>query len=72
MYLKHPQQSDLHRRELSDGVPLLLSKIVQYAPRLVCFVGLGIADIVRVALAAVSECFVQDICTCGLIPRRRV
>ncbi|KJA13999.1 hypothetical protein HYPSUDRAFT_150900, partial [Hypholoma sublateritium FD-334 SS-4] len=47
------EQSDLDRGELASGVPSLLRKIAQYAPRIVCFVGLGIADVVRIALTAV-------------------
>ncbi|KAF8172679.1 hypothetical protein BJ912DRAFT_1065631 [Pholiota molesta] len=41
------EQSELSRKEQVEGVPQLLRKIAQYQPRVVCFVGLGIADIVR-------------------------
>ncbi|KAF8162119.1 uracil-DNA glycosylase-like protein [Pholiota molesta] len=41
------EQSELSRKEQVEGVPQLLRKITQYQPRVVCFVGLGIADIVR-------------------------
>ncbi|KAF9474451.1 DNA glycosylase [Pholiota conissans] len=41
------EQSELSRKEQVDGVPRLLDKIAQYRPRIVCFVGLGIADIFR-------------------------
>jgi hypothetical protein len=34
-------------------VPGLLAKIAQYRPRIVCFVGLGIADVVRSQVVSV-------------------
>ncbi|KAF8172677.1 uracil-DNA glycosylase-like protein [Pholiota molesta] len=41
------EQSELSKKEQIAGVPGLLAKIAQYRPRIVCFVGLGIADVVR-------------------------
>ncbi|EDR01201.1 uncharacterized protein LACBIDRAFT_312282, partial [Laccaria bicolor S238N-H82] len=40
-------QSELSKAEQKAGVPALLAKIATHRPKIVCFVGLGIADIVK-------------------------
>ena len=46
--MKRLQQSELHASEFVAGVPILLSKVALYRPRILCFVGLGIANTVAV------------------------
>ncbi|KAF4616619.1 hypothetical protein D9613_008893 [Agrocybe pediades] len=41
------EQNELSRTEQVSGVSILLAKIHKYRPRVVCFVGLGIADIFK-------------------------
>jgi TDG/mug DNA glycosylase family protein len=41
------EQSELSKAEQVSGVSTLLNKISKFHPRIVCFVGLGIADIVK-------------------------
>jgi len=41
------EQSELSKVEQVSGVSTLLDKIAKFHPRIVCFVGLGIADIVK-------------------------
>lgn len=41
------EQSELSKAEQIAGVPALLVKIATHRPKIVCFVGLGIADIVK-------------------------
>ncbi|EDR07088.1 uncharacterized protein LACBIDRAFT_298866 [Laccaria bicolor S238N-H82] len=41
------EQSELSKAEQIAGVPALLAKIATHRPKIVCFVGLGIADIVK-------------------------
>ncbi|EDQ99546.1 uncharacterized protein LACBIDRAFT_316334 [Laccaria bicolor S238N-H82] len=41
------EQSELSKAERLAGVPALLAKIATHRPKIVCFVGLGIADIVK-------------------------
>ncbi|KAF8886760.1 uracil-DNA glycosylase-like protein [Infundibulicybe gibba] len=38
------EESELSPQEQVDGVPLFLSKVAEYRPFFVCFVGMGIAD----------------------------
>lgn len=45
------EQSELSKVEQAAGVSTLLEKITKFAPRIVCFVGLGIADIVKAEVA---------------------
>ena len=49
------QQSELSKMEQAAGVSTLLEKITKFGPRIVCFVGLGIADIVKSELALVRS-----------------
>lgn len=56
------QQSELSKVEQVAGVSTLLEKIRKFAPRIVCFVGLGIADIVKSELALVSSLKMSDEC----------
>ena len=49
------QQSELSKMEQAAGVSMLLEKITKFGPRIVCFVGLGIADIVKSELALVRS-----------------
>ncbi|KAJ6623525.1 uracil-DNA glycosylase-like protein, partial [Mycena sp. CBHHK59/15] len=39
------EQNELSNKEQLDNVPTFLSKIARYRPRIVCFVGLGIAKV---------------------------
>ena len=39
------QQAELSKGDMINGVPILLSKITEYRPRIVCFVGKGIWDV---------------------------
>ena len=48
--IKQQQQSELSKAEQVAGVPELIKKIAQHRPRVTCFVGLGIADIVKSVL----------------------
>ncbi|TFK32700.1 uracil-DNA glycosylase-like protein [Crucibulum laeve] len=41
------EQAELSKKEQVDGVPVVLDKIARYRPGIVCFVGLGIADIFK-------------------------
>lgn len=41
------QASELSKAEMRDNVPRLVEKLVRYRPRVVAFVGMGIADVVR-------------------------
>jgi TDG/mug DNA glycosylase family protein len=45
------EASELTPSEMRGSVPLLLSKITHYKPRIVCFVGVGIAETVSSYLA---------------------
>ena len=55
-YSRLSQQSELSKAEQVSGVSALLHRITTYQPRIVCFVGLGIADIFKVTVtAAVSH-----------------
>jgi hypothetical protein len=49
------QQSELSKAEQVAGVSMLLDKVMKFHPRIVCFVGLGIADIVKSDLTLVSS-----------------
>ncbi|KAJ7709780.1 uracil-DNA glycosylase-like protein, partial [Mycena rosella] len=44
------EQTELSREEQVAGVPFFLAKIARYRPRIVCFVGLGIAKVVESSL----------------------
>jgi thymine-DNA glycosylase len=54
-----PSTSDLSRAEMREGVGPLDRKLLQFAPRLVCFNGKGIYEI-----------FVEHACMLGLQPER--
>ncbi|KAM6504272.1 Uracil-DNA glycosylase-like protein, partial [Amanita muscaria] len=41
------EQNELSDKELRAGVPAFLSKVAEYRPHVVCFVGLGIAKTVK-------------------------
>jgi thymine-DNA glycosylase len=41
--------AELSKRELIASVPTFLTKVSKYRPRVVCFVGIGIWDIVEAA-----------------------
>lgn len=45
------EQNELSVREQAASVPALLDKIMRYRPRVVCFIGLGIAKIVQAQLS---------------------
>lgn len=45
------EASELTPSEMRDSVPLLLSKITHHKPKIVCFVGVGIAEIISSYLA---------------------
>ncbi|KDR76568.1 hypothetical protein GALMADRAFT_450914 [Galerina marginata CBS 339.88] len=47
-------ETELSKTEQVGGVPALLGKLAQYRPRILCFVGLGIADIVKSRALAVG------------------
>ncbi|KAF5349683.1 hypothetical protein D9756_008812 [Leucocoprinus leucothites] len=49
------QQNELSRAEQLASVPSLLSKISKYKPKIVCFVGLGISQVVRAYILPVSN-----------------
>lgn len=49
------QQSELSKAEQISGVRELMEKIAQHRPRITCFVGLGIADIVKSVLVCIPE-----------------
>jgi len=49
------KQNELSRVEQLASVSPLLSKIVKYRPRIVCFVGLGIAQIIKSHVLPVSH-----------------
>src|SRR5438105_2432164 len=42
--------AELSRVEMISSVPAFLTKVSRYHPRIVCFVGIGIWDIVEAAL----------------------
>ncbi|KAJ7125479.1 DNA glycosylase [Mycena crocata] len=44
------EQMELSAKEQLEGVPFFLAKIARYRPRIVCFVGLGIAKVVEASL----------------------
>jgi len=44
------EQSELSKAEQINGISELMQKITQHRPRITCFVGLGIADIVKSVL----------------------
>lgn len=44
------QQNELSLDERTAGVPALLTKVAKYRPRILCFIGLGIAKIVQAEL----------------------
>ena len=44
------QQNELSAREQTTSVPALLDKVMRYRPRVLCFIGLGIARIVQAQL----------------------
>jgi TDG/mug DNA glycosylase family protein len=44
------QQNELSTREQAASVPALMQKIMHYRPRVLCFIGLGIAKIVQAQL----------------------
>lgn len=48
------EQSELSKAEQITGVSELMKKITQHRPRITCFVGLGIADIVNSVLTSKS------------------
>lgn len=61
------QQTELSRKEQTDGVLPLLAKIALYRPRIVCFVGIGIADVVKakttcVRYYVVPSCSIRTQC----------
>lgn len=52
---RRKQQSELSKAEQVIGVSELMQKITQHQPRITCFVGLGIADIVKSVLVYFPE-----------------
>ncbi|KAH7910968.1 uracil-DNA glycosylase-like protein [Hygrophoropsis aurantiaca] len=48
------EAAELSKVEMKAAVPVLLTKIAQYRPRFLCFVGMGIWEIVKSALVAMS------------------
>ena len=49
------QESELSKAEQIVGVSELMQKITQHQPRITCFVGLGIANIVKSVLVCIPE-----------------
>ncbi|RDB18649.1 G/T mismatch-specific thymine DNA glycosylase [Hypsizygus marmoreus] len=49
------EQSELSAEEQAAGVPAFLSKVARYRPRVVCFIGLGIAKVVHTQLRLPKE-----------------
>ena len=52
---KRKQQSELSKAEQITGVSEVMQKITQHRPRITCFVGLGIADIIKLVLVCIPE-----------------
>ena len=52
---KGKQQSELAKAEQIIGVSELMKKITRHRPRITCFVGLGIADIIKLVLVCIPE-----------------
>ncbi|KIL64257.1 hypothetical protein M378DRAFT_11630 [Amanita muscaria Koide BX008] len=50
------EQNELSDKELRAGVPAFLSKVAEYRPHVVCFVGLGIAKTVKACCLPVPVC----------------
>lgn len=48
------QAAELSKSELKASVPALLRKITRYKPRFVCFVGMGIWEVVRSSLTRMT------------------
>ena len=48
------KQNELSKKEQAAGVIALLDKVARYQPRILCFVGLGIADIFRSQLPSID------------------
>ncbi|PPQ72748.1 hypothetical protein CVT26_003028 [Gymnopilus dilepis] len=48
------EQNELSKKEQAAGVVALLDKVARYQPRILCFVGLGIADIFRSQLPSID------------------
>ena len=51
------QESELSKTEQITGVSELLQKIAQHQPRITCFVGLGIAEIVNSVLVCIPQSY---------------
>ncbi|KAJ7449934.1 uracil-DNA glycosylase-like protein [Mycena latifolia] len=49
------EQTELSGKEQLAGVPFFLAKMARYRPRIVCFVGLGIAKVVESSLNVASS-----------------
>jgi thymine-DNA glycosylase len=52
---KMKQQGKLSKADQINGVSEFKQKIIQHRPRIACFVGLGIADIVKSVLVCVPQ-----------------
>ncbi|KAJ3514863.1 hypothetical protein NLJ89_g2118 [Agrocybe chaxingu] len=65
-------QNDLSKAEQTSGVPLLLEKVARYRPLILCFVGLGIADIVRSGVGSGSKNDLKGKAAFGLQPYKMV
>jgi TDG/mug DNA glycosylase family protein len=61
------QQNELSTREQAASVPALMQKIMHYRPRVLCFIGLGIAKIVQAQLRLESPVSLHANLTADLI-----
>ncbi|CAA7257419.1 unnamed protein product [Cyclocybe aegerita] len=66
------EQSELSKAEQTSGVPMLLEKVARYQPLILCFVGLGIADIVRSGIGSASKNDLKGKAAFGLQPYKMV
>jgi hypothetical protein len=65
--LMSTQQSELSAREQAASVPALMKKIMHYRPRVLCFIGLGIAKVVQAQLRFESLVSLHTDLKAGLI-----
>jgi hypothetical protein len=49
------QQAELSKAEMVESVPAFIAKVTRYRPRIVCFVGVGIWDIVERAMKSMVQ-----------------
>lgn len=48
------QAADLSKSEMKAALPTLLQKISRFKPRFVCFVGMGIWEVIQIALSQMT------------------